>query len=333
MAYNTAILQGSFTSNGTSRDIVLRSDVDWMRVYNQTALTQATADLAYEFYWQRGFAQGGGFGWTKLGTVANDPVTVGALAANTGFFLIDSSITLPGAAIAATAITNVIQPVVATANTGSLVTGSIVRLERDTALPNLMGFDFEVDTVVANTSFTMRYPLANAPGAAGAGDGFYRHIPFDPIFYPRHRFVINISNAVQAVVTTSVSHGYTIGQEVRMRVPSSFGMTQINDVHATIVAVTPGTFTLNVDSTAFTAFAFPDTTANPALYPFDWAQVIPMGQDTGVSLTQGVDILADATRNTAFLGMRLMGGAGSPGGANNDIMYWIAGKSFSVDNQ
>lgn len=333
MAYNTVLQQGRFTGTGNSVDLSIRSDVDWIRVYNETALSQAAADLAYEFYWQRGMTQGTGFSWTKLGSVANDPITVGALAANTGFFLIDSSLAIPGAAIAETAITNAPQPVIDTANTGLLTTGSIVRLERDTALPNLMGFDFEVDTVVANTSFRMRFALANAPGAIGAGDGFYRHIPFDPIYYPRHRFVINITQAAQAVVTTSVSHGYTVGQEVRMKVPAAFGMTQMNDIQATIVAVTAGTFTINVDSTAFTAFAFPDTTAAPALYPFDWAQVTPIGQNTGLSLSQGVDILADATRNTAFLGMRLVGGAASPGGDAGDVMYWLAGKSFSVDNQ
>lgn len=118
-----------------------------------------------------------------------------------------------------------------------------------------------------------------------------------------------------------------------MKVPAAFGMIEMSNIQGTIVAVTAGTFTLDVDSTAFTAFAFPDTTATPALFPFDWAQVTPIGQDTGFSLTQGVDILADATRNTGFLGMRLMGGAASPAGAAADVMYWVAGKSFSVDNQ
>lgn len=328
MAYDTILQQGRFTSTGAAVTLNIRSDLDWIKVYNETALAQAAADLGYEFYFQRGMTNGRGVIWTKLGTVANDPVTVGQIAANAGFFLVDSSANPVGARVAETAITNAAQPVVSTANTGSLATGSIVRLENDTGVPNIMGFDFEVDNVVANTSFRMRFALANAPGAAGNGDGFYRPIAFDPIFYPRRRFIVNITQAASAVITTSVSHGYTVGQEIRIKVPAAFGMTEMNNLAGTVTAVTAGTFTVDIDSSAFTAFAFPAVAA----VPFDWAEAVPMGEDTGQALTSGTDILADATRNTALIGVTLAAGTLSPAGQNNDVIYWVAGKSFSVSN-
>jgi hypothetical protein len=326
----TILQQGRFTSSGSVQTLQIRSDVDWIRVYNETALIQAAADLGYEFYWQRGMTNGRGVLWTKLGTVANDPVTVGQIAANAGFFLIDSSVQNPGAAVAETAITNAVQPVVTTANTGSLATGSIVRLNSDTNLPNIMGFDYEVDTVVANTSFRMRWALANAPGAAGAGDGFYRQIPFDPIYYPRRRFIVNITQAASAVIRLSVAHGYTVGQEIRFVVPAEFGMIEMNGLSGTITAISTAlnTITVDIDSTAFTAFVFPAV----ADVPFTWAQAVPLGEDTAQALTSAVDILGDATLNTAFLGMNLAAGTLSPAGQTNDVIYWVAGKSFSVTN-
>jgi len=78
MAYDTIIEQGRFVSTGADVTLNLRQGVDWIRVYNTTALAQGAADLAYEFYWQRGMATTGQLGlfWTKLGAVASDPITV-----------------------------------------------------------------------------------------------------------------------------------------------------------------------------------------------------------------------------------------------------------------
>jgi len=330
MAYDTVIQQGRFTSTGIPVTLSIRSDLDWIRVFNETAAEQAAADLGFDFYFQRGMTNGRGWLWTKLGTVANDPVTAGRIAANAGFFLIDSTANPVGAAVAETAITNAVQPVVTTANTGLLATGSIVRLERDTNLPNIMGFDFEVDTVNANANFRMRWAMVAVPGAAGAGNGFYRHISFDPIYYPRRRFIVNITQATSAVVRFSVTHGYTVGQTLRFTVPQHFGMIEMDGLDGIITAVdtTLNTVTVDIDSSAFTVFDFGDI----ADVPFNWAQATPFGEDTAQALTSAVDILGDATRNTGIIGVTLAAGNSSPAGNNNDVIYWTAGKSFSVNN-
>jgi hypothetical protein len=84
-----------------------------------------------------------------------------------------------------------------------------------------------------------------------------------------------------------------------------------------------------VDTTGFTAFAFPLTTA-PGFTP---AQVVPIGENTATALLLGADILGDATRNTAFFGIQLRAGTASPAGVDGDVIYWVAGKSFSVNNE
>lgn len=329
MPDNTIIQQGRFTSTGAAQTLEIRSDFDYIEVDNETALAQAAADLGYHFQFQRGMTNGRGVVWTKLGTVASDPVTVGQIAANAGFFLLDSSTQTPEANIAITAGTNATQPVYSTANTSSLATGSIVRLNNSTGQLQLAGIDFEVDNVVSNTSFRMRYVLDSAPGAAATA-GNYRIIPFDPIFYPRRRYIINITNASSAVVTLSVTHGYTVGQKIRFNVPAIFGMVEMDGLQGTITAIntTTNTITVDIDSTSFTAFDIPASTD----VPLTWAQAVPFGEDTGTALTAGVDILADATRNTAFIGVRLAAGNSSPAGNTSDVIYWRAFKSFSVTN-
>jgi hypothetical protein len=192
---------------------------------------------------------------------------------------------------------------------------------------NISGMVFQIDTLVSNTSFRIDNPIATAPGAAGVG-GLWRQVRWDPIFYPRRRFINTISAANNAVVTTSADHGLTVGQEVRMVVPAVYGMTQMDGLSATITAVTVATLTLDIDSSAFTAFQFP----LPAIVPFTQAQVVPLGQDTPQSLISAVDILADAADNQSVLAMSLPGGTDLPGGALDDVMYWKAGKSFSVTN-
>lgn len=326
MAYDTVILQGRFTGDGSSQVLSLRSDVDFMWVYNETQLG-AQNNVGVQYYWQRGMAAGTGIRFFKSGGV--NTLNALTLAAGEGFTLFDSSGNATGNSIAVTATTNATQPVISTANTAGLATGSIVRLIDITNRHNLDGFDFEIDTIVANTSFRMRWPLVNNPGGVG-GAGFYRQVIFDPIYYPRRRFIANISQAAQAVVTTTVTNGFTVGQEVRFNIPAEFGMIQLNGLSGTIVAINAGanTFTVDIDSSAFTTFAFPGNAA----VPFTFAQVVPLGEDTGIALALATDILADATINQAALGIILAGGPDSPGGDAGDVMYWVAGKSFSVTN-
>lgn len=338
---NTIIQQGRFTSDGTTKTLAIRSDVDWIRVYNETAAAQGAADLASVFYFQRGMTSGRGLVWTKLGTVANDPVTIGQIAADGGFILVDqgSDAAISGAT-AITGVTNATNPVVATGDTGNLVSGDIIRLsqtaaQRTTAdATTVLGIDFQIDNVTANTNFRIRGALATAiGGGAAAAAGSWRKVSLDGFYSPKHRFVCNISQAASAVVTTTVDHGYAVGQEVKFIVDNSlFGMTEIDGLKGTITATAASTITVDIDSSGFTAFTWP-TQALAAGQTYTPAMVVPVGMDTSQAISSSVDILSDATDNTTLVGVDLVGGAAGPGGAAADVMYWVAGKSFSVTNE
>ncbi len=328
---NTIIQQGRFTSDGTNTFIPLISGVDWMAVYNITqAAANQTAAVGVKYYWQAGFPQNSK--WTTFKSNAAAAANLEQYLTTNGFQIQDESLEPAGVLHSTvTAVSAANPPVVTVSANHNLVAGNVVRMYSCTGAEQLGGIDFTVgNSTLTNTTFSLDYmnPIAVAAAPAGA----WAKISYNPIFYPPHRFITDITQAAQAVVTLSVTHRYFIGQTIRMVVPAGYGMTQMNGLLATIVDidtdVTDNTITLDIDSTAFTAFAFPLTAA----VPFSPAMTVPVGENTAEALSQGVDILSDATTNIAEYGMLLVGGAGNPGGADNDVMYWVAGKSFSVDN-
>lgn len=391
----TIIGQGSFSASttianpnpgsasnqaGSAYTIQIPSGADWVKVYNYTKAGAnglnsvyfngtANAFAGTEFYWQRGMAAGTGMVKYKANgaaTVDQDTMVTG------GFTLYDPSGQTAGSLpfltspVATTASTNATRPVVSTGSTAGLFPGSVVRLN-STAQTDVNGIDFVVGTVVANTSFTLLTStnvLATAPGAIG-GAGFYSIVNFNPLFYPRRRVVVNITRAVNAQVSTSVAHGLTPGQSIRFEIPSVSGMVQLNPtpennyLPVTIATVVDDyNFTINLDTTAYTAFTYPTIAQQPSQIPL----VMPFGEDTGFALTSNTNqvpsiagrqinntntgILADSTVNTGFLGMILGGGGNGtalttpisgPAGTVHfsagdvvdatDLLYWVAGKS------
>lgn len=332
---NTIIQQGRFTADGNSKVLQIRSDVDWMEVLNYTIAdddTQTTA-VGVKYYWQRGMAADGGIEYKKS-NAANASNLISALASG-GFTLVDSSANPVGGAVAITGASNVVRPIISTASTSGLSAGDVVRLSSVTGAEGLAGIDFTIDTVVSNTSFRLAGALATAQGAAGTA-GNYRKIKYDPIYYPAFRNILNITQAASAVVTLSVPSNYTIGQKVRFVVPSSiYGMTEIDNLSGTISAVdntvATQSITVDIDSSGFSAFAFP-TAAQSVANVLGKAMVVPFGMDTSKAIASGVDQLGDARYNQSYLGMILAAGADSPAGSSSDVIYWKAGKSFSVDN-
>lgn len=324
---NTTILQGRFVSTGNATTIVMRADVDWISVVNWTEATAVNNGHGFEYYWQRGLAANDGF--VKYHPAADHTMAIDTSlnAGVPGFNLVDSSVIVPSATVAYTAVSGANPPIVSTGDTSILTNGDIVRLFNGVGAQQLGGIDFTIDTIVANTSFRLPYMAQIAAAAAPGANAVWRRIPYDPIFYPRRRFISAISQAAQAVVKMTVTHGYQLGQMVRMVVPAAYGMVEMNGLQGTIVALSTAnnTITLDIDSTGFTAFAFPLTAA----VPFTAAEVVPLGENTAEANILVVDPLTDATTNTAYIGIQLGAGVKSPAGSNGDVIYWRAGKSFS----
>jgi len=320
---NTIIQQGRFTSDGTAKILDIRSDIDWMVVINDTqwSTTQATG-RGVRFEWQRGLADGYGWEYTKANSSSN--ALQGEKLTSGGFTLLDTSDQAPEAAIVGTTITKAGPPVCSATNTFS--NGDRVRIFASDEMDQLNGLDFTVGSV-SGSDFELSYIDTNTGNFTASTAFQVRKLPNNPIFFPRLRYITAVTTGATTEVQMSVTHGMSVGDAVRFKVPSAFGMTQLDDLLGTISAVntTTNTITVDIDSQAFTAFAWPTAATFTNGSNGQWAQVIPVGNDS-------VNSLADATDNVSIIGMELGAGIDGPAGSSNDVIYWRAGKSFSVDN-
>lgn len=326
---------GKYTQGATAQNLYVKivQGCDWMSVLNYTqAATQQATGRGIKFEWQIGMAQGTGIEYKKTNTT--DALNMVTMTSPAGFSLVDTSVNNPGAlnngSTGVSAVSNAAIPVATVGSTAGLAAGAIVRLYNIASARQLGGIDF---TIGYNTFTGTTFDLSYMTQLAVAGTtGSWRVIPYNPIYYPRYRFITSItSSGSSSVVVTSVTHGYQVGQSVRFIVPAAYGMVEMNELQGTITAVNTSTtvnsFTVDIDSSAFTAFAFPLSAA----VPFSPAVVVPIGEDEAFALSAGVSDLTDRTFNTAFVGMLLPAGAQSPGGSANDVLYWQAGKAFSSD--
>lgn len=303
---------GYYTSAGTSVNIPLRFDPDYFELLNYTQMaTTQNPGRVVRSSWQRGFLDAHALTGTKTNsTSAMNEI----IATSGGFTRINTAAQTQGAAVAFTAGTNAAPPVISAATTG-LVNGDTVRIINSATAPQVNGMDFTIGNISAGVSFELAYMVA--PGSV-FGAGSYRKIYYDPIWAPRTRLITAITQASQAVVTMSVTHGYTVGMKVQFYVGAEFGMTQINSLIGKITAIntTTNTITVDIDTQAFTAFAWPAAAA----YPFTFAQVVPVGEIP--TITSGVTV------NQAFIGMNI---GSAVAGSANDVMYWRAWKSFEYN--
>lgn len=310
------LLTGSITSNASSVSIDLNplSTVLSVDLLNITKFGSTAASTeVITAHWEEGLPNASVLRGLKTSGAAT--VQIPQMTTTLGISVLDTSDQTPAALQATgTAITAANPAVVsATTTTGMTTNTTVVRMFNTTGMLQIAGMDFTVGTVVANTSFGLRY-LDASGFAAAATNADFRVIPFDPQFYPRRRFITGITAAASAVVTLSVAHDFTVGERVRVvNSDANFGMPQIDGLLGTITAVTTGatnTITLDIDSSAFTAFAFPTSAVAAAGITFP--QIVPVGESGNV--------LTGATENRSARRVLIEANAL---GANNDVMQYI----------
>lgn len=310
----TIIQQGTFVSTGTRHTLNLRSGVDWIAVQNLTESAATNINHGATYFWSK--EMGIGAGLVYYHPAADHTLAIDVLANPAGFTPFSFEQNPVGAPIAITSISNANPPRVLVASTAALTDGDVVRVINTAGGLQLGGMDFTIDVADG-----MHFDLINMPAiVAAGGPGTYRVIAHPGFYSPVTRTITKITQAAQAVVTTSVDHDYEVGDACRFTVPAAFGMTEINGLVGNVTAVTVHTFTVDIDTTAFTAFAFPLTGA----VPFSPAIVVPFGEDATIGS------LTDETINIGILGITLAAGVLSPAGSNGDVITWQAGKSFNV---
>jgi hypothetical protein len=340
----TILTQGTYTQPATAvaQIINLPSGCDYMKVVNYTQMSAAspTACVAGEWFGGGLTAVNAGLRWRKAGSSAILIDNFTDATATNGFTYITANPS-PQAALTGTTITQA-NPAVATV-TNTYSNGDQVIIYNAVGMQQISGMTFTISSVTTS-GFTLLG--LNSSGFAAAATSFMvRRITQNPQgvdtpVAPSSLYVTAVTNAVGAQVTVSQANQVFVGQKLEFQVPGSFGMVQLDNYYQSgskpIIVQTivdAYNFTINIDTTNYTAFAFPASSGSPTTQLF--ATVAPAGQSTTfnpiTNVTTGYNFTQAPFRSGLFLPCMLLGvtagGAStSVGGGNNDVMIYTAYK-------
>jgi len=340
---------GYYTSDTTAQNIALSDRPDYFSVEDRTLWGAAnTAVAAMKSWWRRDMASGSYLQIGQISAAAASNYMYGAQGTSGGFTFIDQTNPPVFAKVAVTGV-NGTTGVVLTGTTTGLAVGDWVRLINIVGAQELSGpIAYQITAVSAGVSFTLGY-FATAASAgfsvSNGTTGYYQKV-YPGFMYPSKQYVIGITQAVQAKVYFPRKNDFTVGELVDFQIPSSYGMTQLNNLTAAppypqngsgnkpgaarVLVVTnsatESSIVIDYNTTGFTAFAQPvsasfasghsPATCFPAgsgVVPYNGSATIPQSPP-GTNLVDSFDNRAQYVMN---LGTSVVG-------ANNSVMYWEA---------
>jgi hypothetical protein len=333
----TIVTQGTFTQPATAVNqiIPLPSGADYFKTWNLTqyATTQATGRVVGGEWFGGGLtAVNDGLRWKKTNSTSAINIDKFSTATASNGFTYVTKFPAPQAALTGTTITNA-NPAVATV-TNTYSEGDTVVIYNAVGMQQISGMTFTISSV-SGSGFTLLG--LNASGFATAATSFLvrRVNQFTPV-EPSFLFVTAVTQAVNAQVTVSQANSVYLGQKFDFTVPASFGMVQLNNFYqpqnlpVVVTSIVDAyNFTINLDTTNYTAFAFPASALSPTAQLF--ATIAPAGQSTQFNPITGVQTGYNFLQIPFHTGifvpyMYVPAGAQSPGGSAGDVIVWQAYK-------
>lgn len=261
---------GTFALNtaniASGLDLIIQSQnpPDFVVLKSLKKWGSASTAQAIEWFWEKSLSQGTAKGILQAseGSTPQLPAMTSYAISSNGIYAYDTANPPVFAALATTAITGSAGTfVVSMANTAAISVGDWVLLYATTGELQIAGYRFQVTAVTANVSITLGYMASSGiTFAADATAGFVKKL-IPNRMYPRYAFIANITAAAQAVVYFTGKNDCTPGEILSFRVPSEFGMLEMNKVQARVLSVTNSatvsSVTLDWDTSGYTAFAFP----------------------------------------------------------------------------
>lgn len=247
-------------------DLVCQSQKppDYIYLKAITGYGEASDAQAIEWWWERSMAQGSAKGilQSSEGSTPQLPAMTSYSISSNGISTYDTANPPTFAPLAYTNIAgNTGTFVVSMANTGSISVGDYVRVTTATGELQIGGLVFQVTAVTANVSITLGYMASSGITFAAASTGGFITKIIPNRFYPHWMYIANITQAAQAVVYFTTKNDFTPGEIVSFRVPSSFGMEEINNKQVRVLSVTNSatvsSIVIDLDTSGYTAFAFP----------------------------------------------------------------------------
>ena len=321
-----SLVTGTFVSDGTPHNITIPAGYNVIELFNTSDLASGSTTNVMLASGTDTMAAGGAY--YSIGNGGSSVLSPKYTSTNGFTFVADSATLASNAAIAlnGTEINQANPAVADTGTTTGLVSGStIVRLYGTTGMLQVSGMDFTVGTVIASTSFQLKYLDTTQTGfGADATAGNYILVNARGRYYPKHRSITKIaSSGTSTVITMSVTHGMVVGQEVRLVVPTAWGMNALNGQLGVITAISTAnnTITVNIDSSSYGAFSWP--TSAVAATGVSQALVVPVGE---AAQSPYQNLLDDATVNQSFTGVTV----GTTVQTSGSTYQWVARKGVSI---
>lgn len=184
---------------------------------------------------------------------------------------------------------------------GDVVVFSNLAQTSTTGMQQIAGIPFVV-TVLSATTFSIpwntnqsNYTAFNS-ATSTSNFGSFKQVLYPALYAPSVSIISGITLGTTTVVALTTPGNYSVGQEVAFRIPAIWGTTQLNSlpnvlipgspiygfVTAVSASLTTPTITVNINSSAYTAFA---SNSLYASYPGEkFAQVVPVGDANSGSL-------------------------------------------------
>jgi hypothetical protein len=312
---------------------------DFVIIRSITGWGEATDAQAIEWWWERSMDQGTAKGLLQSSAAIGSGAVTTVAVDSGGISTFDTANPPSYSALALTAITGSAGTfIVSMTDTDNIQVGDYVRLYSTTGELQIAGYSFQVTAVTANTSITLGYMASSGiTFAADATAGsVLKYIPNR--MYPRWNFIANITKAAQAVVYFTAKNDFTPGEIVSFRVPSEFGMDEINNKAVRVLSVTNSatvsSITIDLDTSGYTTFAYPTSViaaagVSPAVVVPSSSGVVPYnGSATVAQQPPGTNLLdAFDNRNVRVIqfGSGLFDFSGFQGN-DGDVWMWQAFK-------
>ncbi len=303
MAEYSKIARGSFTSTGAAQVINLPFKPSYVSFTNYTnAFTAPAASQVVKAEWYASMGQG--FAVQSVYDATPDLVMDAVIANGISTFEAGQLLQY-GPTLAISGITKASAGVVTTTTNHNLKSGDVVQFQglfqsSTTGMPQINGLSFTV-TVTGATTFSIPWNTnqSNYTALSGSPAGAtVKKVLYPYLYFPGQTFISAITTGTTTTIDTTDAHNFVVGQQVAFRVPTQWGMTQLNSlpnvttpgspIYAYVIAVTDyNTVVVNVDSSAYTAFNSNQTVASvPGLsYP----QIVAVGDVNtgGVQVSAG----------------------------------------------
>lgn len=311
MTEYSKMAKGKFTSTGGAKVINLPFQPDFVEMWNFTAMATPANHGIPRAVWDSNMGQG----FALVDIFNSTPVLTTGRVLTNGISTFSGGLSLQyGPVYQHTgstdfSITAANPPVVTTTTAHGLTSGDVVIFSNlaqtsTTGMQQMSGIPFTV-TVTSTTQFSVPWDASGSnytafnSATSTSNVGSFKKVLYPYLYFPGQAVISAITLGTTTTVDTTSAHNFVVGQEVALRIPSTWGTTQLNSlpnttipgspIYGYVIAVTDyNTVVLNIDSSAYTAFVPNQTFAGTPGRTF--AQIVAVGDVN----TGGVQISANS---------------------------------------